>query len=150
MGDERQQKHEQLAGFFSGRWAGVSKPYSQSLRDVLAHAINSMPIDAGSERFVPPMPLITSGAWCDADQQPRLNTRRIHEMVHHMMTAPWGLIYMEWIGLQMVRSFYFTPQIENRMLWSTKLQILRLAKQELLYKKNGCLVLLKILLSYKC
>ena len=85
--DERQQKHEQLAGFFSGRWAGVSKPYSQSLRDVLAHAINSMPIDAGSERFVPPMPLITSGAWCDADQQPRLNTRRIHEMVHHLLQA---------------------------------------------------------------
>jgi len=38
----------------------------------------------------------------------------------------------------------------NRKQDVKKLQILRLAKQELLYKKNGCLVLLKILLSYKC
>ena len=82
----RDERHQQLADFFSGRWAGKAKPYSADLSERVQQP-SCFPGETAGERMVPAQPLVLEGSLISAESGTLLNTRRIHERVHHAIRA---------------------------------------------------------------
>ncbi len=86
--NERKRRHSQLGEFFSGAWAGCSKPYSDRLKTVVQ---KKLPGEISGDRQVRPQPLCLregKNIFCttkgDADA---VNERRCREAAHHWLEA---------------------------------------------------------------
>jgi hypothetical protein len=96
------QRHQELADYLSGFWAGVAKPYSEALKiciqkpysEVLKTCIQRpelefefFPDEAAADRQVPLQPLVLEGNLLDpsASSKCKLNVRRIRELVRHLI-----------------------------------------------------------------
>jgi hypothetical protein len=85
QGEEiKQQRHKELADYFEGTWAGKCKPYSEALK---RRVHQFFPGEAAGERNVPHQPLVLEGDLFDPKCEYTLNTRRIHELVHHLIVS---------------------------------------------------------------
>jgi hypothetical protein len=82
----KQQRHKELADYFEGTWAGKCKPYSEALKKSVQRP-EFFPGEAASERNVPHQPLVLEGDLLDPNCEYTLNTRRIHELVHHLIMS---------------------------------------------------------------
>ena len=80
----KQQRHKELADYFDGTWAGKCKPYSEELNKRVQQFF---PGEAAGERNVPLQPLVLEGDLFDPKSEYKLNTRRIHELVHHLILS---------------------------------------------------------------
>jgi hypothetical protein len=82
----KQQRHKELADYFEGTWAGICKPYSEKLKERVQRPA-SFPGEAAAERNVPHQPLVLEGDLFDPNSKYTLNTRRIHELVYHLIAS---------------------------------------------------------------
>ncbi len=82
----KQQRHTELADYFDGTWAGKCKPYSEALKKSVQRP-EFFPGEAAGERNVPQQPLVLEGDLFDPKCEYTLNTRRIHELVHHLIAS---------------------------------------------------------------
>jgi hypothetical protein len=82
----KQQRHKELADYFEGTWAGKCKPYSPELQKSVQRP-EFFPGEAAAERNVPHQPLVLEGDLFDPKSKYTLNTRRIHELVHHLIAS---------------------------------------------------------------
>jgi WD40 repeat protein len=80
-------RHSEMAAYFSGRWAGIVKPYSNRLRAVLSVNAAGATVAEGTQCFVPSMPLVLFGTWWDSSAELVLNVRRLRELVYHLLRA---------------------------------------------------------------
>lgn len=78
-------RHGELADYFCGRWAGKAKPYNEALKRKCLGG------ETAADRMVPPQPLVLAGALFGdsscADALPRLNARRLSQLVHHLIKS---------------------------------------------------------------
>ena len=82
---QKQQRHAELADYFAGRWAGTAKPYTEALKKCVQRP-QFFPGEDAAERNVPHQPLVLEGdLFLDGPDRCRLNTRRIHELVKHLI-----------------------------------------------------------------
>ena len=79
--------HSEMAEFFSGRWAGVVKPYPSRFREVAIKKQAGVSMAIGLQHYAPPMPVVLFGGWCDDDRELILNERRLRELVYHFLHA---------------------------------------------------------------
>jgi len=77
-------RHEQLAEFFSGAWAGKSKRYSPALAKLVQGKYAS---ESAADRMVPRQPLVLHGSLLQRGAGLVLNVRRLEELVHHQILA---------------------------------------------------------------
>ncbi|KAJ1482692.1 hypothetical protein T484DRAFT_1803187 [Baffinella frigidus] len=82
----REERHTQLADFFSGKWAGAAKPYSAWLSERVQRP-QFCPGETAGDRMVPTQPLVLEGRLTSAESERLLNTRRIQEHMHHAIRA---------------------------------------------------------------
>jgi hypothetical protein len=82
----KQQRHKELADYFEGTWAGICKPYSEKLKERVQRPA-FFPGEAAAERNVPHQPLVLEGDLFDLKSKYTLNTRRINELVHHLIAS---------------------------------------------------------------
>jgi len=82
----KQQRHKELADYFEGTWAGKCKPYSEELKKRVQRPA-FFPGEAAAERNVPHQPLVLEGDLFDPNSKYTLNTRRINELVHHLIAS---------------------------------------------------------------
>ena len=81
----KQQRHAELADYFAGRWADTAKPYTEALKKCVQRP-QFFPDEDAAERNVPHQPLVLEGdLFLDGPDRCRLNTRRIHELVKHLI-----------------------------------------------------------------
>ena len=82
---QKQQRHAELADYFAGRWADTAKPYTEALKKCVQRP-QFFPDEDAAERNVPHQPLVLEGdLFLDGPDRCRLNTRRIHELVKHLI-----------------------------------------------------------------
>ena len=82
---KQQQRHAELADYFAGRWADTAKPYTEALKKCVQRP-QFFPDEDAAERNVPHQPLVLEGdLFLDGPDRCRLNTRRIHELVKHLI-----------------------------------------------------------------
>ena len=103
----RRQRHAELAAYFGGAWAGRCKPYSEALRKSVQRFF---PGEAAAERNVPHQPRVLEGALfapsapLENASKYTLNTRRLHELVPHLIASRQGdaarreLVSPEYVG----------------------------------------------------
>ena len=82
----KQQSHRELADYVAGRWAGVSKPYSDGLMKCVQRP-QFFPDEAAADRQVATQDLVLEGNLFDPGQAYTLNTRRAHELVRHLIRS---------------------------------------------------------------
>jgi hypothetical protein len=82
----KQQRHQELADYLSGFWAGVAKPYSEALKACVQRQ-EFFPDEAAADRQVPLQPLVLEGDLLDpsAASKFKLNVRRIRELVRQLI-----------------------------------------------------------------
>ena len=82
----KRQRHQELADYLSGFWAGVAKPYSEALKTCIQRP-QFFPGEAAADRQVPQQPLVLEGDLLDpsASSKCKLNVRRIRELVRHLI-----------------------------------------------------------------
>ena len=82
----KRQRHQELADYLSGFWAGVAKPYSEALKKCIQRP-QFFPGEAAADRQVPQQPLVLEGDLWDpsASSKCKLNVRRIRELVRHLI-----------------------------------------------------------------
>jgi len=82
----KRQRHQELADYLSGFWAGVAKPYSEALKTCIQRP-QFFPGEAAADRQVPQQPLVLEGDLLDpsASSKCKLNVRRIRELVCHLI-----------------------------------------------------------------
>jgi hypothetical protein len=80
----KRQRHQELADYLSGFWAGVAKPYREALKTCIQRP-QFFPGEAKADRQVPRQPLVLEGDLLDpsASSKCKLNVRRIRELVRH-------------------------------------------------------------------
>ena len=83
VSDETKQKcHWELAEYFSGFWAGRSKPYSDDLKTCVQRFF---PAEQAADRNVPHQPRLLEGDLFDPSSKCKFNVRRMHELVRHLV-----------------------------------------------------------------
>lgn len=82
----RKRRHRELADYFSGTWAGKAKPYNDALKTCVQRP-QFFPGESAAERNVPRQPLALTGDPFATRAQYTLNTRRIHELVWHLIKS---------------------------------------------------------------
>jgi hypothetical protein len=82
----KRQRHQELADYLSGFWAGEAKPYSEALKTCIQRP-QFFPGEAAADRQVPRQPLVLEGDLLDpsAASKCKLNVRRIRELVRHLI-----------------------------------------------------------------
>ena len=84
----KQQRHLELADYFSGVWASADKPYSEALSKCVQRE-RFFPGEAAADRNVPHQPIVLEGdLFTPASKvKLKLNGRRIHELVYHLIRS---------------------------------------------------------------
>jgi hypothetical protein len=85
--DERRLRHAQLAEFFSGAWAGRSKPYNDRLKAAVQKKVAG---EVSGDRRVRPQPLCLRegrNIFATKGDAGAVNERRCREAAHHFIAA---------------------------------------------------------------
>ena len=87
----KRHRHGELADYFQGKWSDISKPYNDFLRGRVQRP-QFFPGEESANRMVPAQPRVLHGNFwssrgLSADQDIQLNSRRLAELVHHLIYA---------------------------------------------------------------
>ena len=84
----KRQRHLELAEYFSGFWASADKPYTEALKQCVQRP-RFFPGETAADRSVPHQPLVLEGDIFNPSSKVKLklNNRRLHELVHHLIRS---------------------------------------------------------------
>jgi hypothetical protein len=109
----KRQRHQELADYLSGFWAGVAKPYSEALKTCIQRP-QFFPGEEAADRQVPQQPLVLEGDLLDpsASSKCKLNVRRIRELVCHLI----GIGQIDRLVQELTSPLYIAAKVALRQV----------------------------------